>query len=183
VDVAAPGVGIDSTYLYGLYASLSGTSMATPFVSGLAALVWASYPTAEWEDVASAIMGGADDLGTPGWDPYYGAGRIYAPSTFYSINLVGAGTASTGIPPLAAAAPDGAARAPFRPGELIVRLPGTPAAAGLAASDVLQASQAPGVYLIRVPAGQELTQARAFRAQGHVLDVQPNYVLSAAGGR
>jgi len=185
VDVAAPGVGVDSTYLYGWYASLSGTSMATPFVSGLAALVWAKYPAIEGEDVASAIMDGADDLGAAGWDPYYGAGRLNAARALYSVDLSSAGAAAaemSGDGVAAETASADTARAPYRPGELIVRLPGTPAAAGLAASDVLQGSRAPGVYLIRVPAGQELARAHALRAQGRVLDAQPNYVLSAAGG-
>jgi len=184
VDVAAPGVGIDSTYRYGSYGSLSGTSMATPFVSGLAALVWAKYPTAEPEDVAAAIRAGADDLGTPGWAPYYGAGRINAARALYSVDLSGAGAAAAqpGVDVVAAeAAPVDPARGSFRPGELIVRLRGTPAAAGLAASEVLQASRAPGVYLIRVPVGRELARARALVAQGRVLDAQPNYILSAVG--
>jgi subtilisin family serine protease len=189
VDVAAPGVGIYSTFWYpklsGVYAQESGTSMATPFVSGLAALVRAKYPSIGWEGSTTAIENGADDLGEPGWDPDYGAGRVNATGALYSAGLLQAGVADPDqkSPPVAEElggnAPPDAARASFRPGELLVRLRGTPAAAGLAASDVLRASRAPGVYLIRVPVGQELARARALRAQGRVLDAQPNYLFSA----
>ncbi len=44
VDLAAPGVDILSTVLSNQYASYSGTSMATPHVSGVAALVWGREP-------------------------------------------------------------------------------------------------------------------------------------------
>jgi len=191
VDVAAPGVGIYSTYwrldLSGVYAQMSGTSMATPFVSGVAALVRARYPSLGWEEVATAIENGAEDLGAPGWDPYYGAGRLEAPGALASAGLLRAGVADPDARSAPAPAPQetgeraplDATRAPYRPGELLVRLRGTPAAAGLAASDVLRASRAPGVYLIRVPAGQEHAWARMLRAQGRVLDAQPNYVFSA----
>jgi subtilisin family serine protease len=40
VDIAAPGVDIFSTTAYGSYTTLSGTSMSTPHVSGVASLIW-----------------------------------------------------------------------------------------------------------------------------------------------
>ncbi|HEX2719097.1 MAG TPA: S8 family serine peptidase [Gemmatimonadaceae bacterium] len=52
-----------------------GTSQATPHVTGLAALLVEQYgrsPAA----IRAAIAAGADDLGKPGADPYYGKGRI-----------------------------------------------------------------------------------------------------------
>ena len=78
VDVAAPGVGIYSTYPGRSYTYQDGTSMATPFVSGLAALVWSLDSVLPHEQVRSIIQTTADDLGDPGKDDYFGFGRINA---------------------------------------------------------------------------------------------------------
>jgi subtilisin family serine protease len=56
VDLAAPGVGILSTLANDSYASLSGTSMATPFVSGAAALLLAYNSSLTVSDVRSALL-------------------------------------------------------------------------------------------------------------------------------
>jgi subtilisin len=45
VEISAPGRAIESTWFDGSYNTISGTSMATPHVSGLAAKIWASYPS------------------------------------------------------------------------------------------------------------------------------------------
>ena len=80
VSVAAPGTSIYSTLPYTgySYGYLDGTSMATPFVAGLAALVYARFPTYTPDQAASAILDNAQDLGSTGWDIYYGCGRIDA---------------------------------------------------------------------------------------------------------
>jgi thermitase len=66
-------------YSYSMnYDFLNGTSQATPYVSGLAALVWATNPSLTPQQVQEAIESTAVDLGTPGWDSTYGWGRINA---------------------------------------------------------------------------------------------------------
>ncbi|MCG3211033.1 MAG: hypothetical protein FOGNACKC_04670 [Anaerolineae bacterium] len=78
LDIAAPGSSIYSTWSNGTYGTKSGTSMATPHVAGLAALVWGMAPNMTAAQVRQAIESTADDLGPPGWDIYYGYGRINA---------------------------------------------------------------------------------------------------------
>jgi len=79
VDIAAPGAVITSTYRDGTYRSMSGTSMATPHVVGLAALIRSLHPGYAPAEVASALKETALDLGTAGRDDYFGHGRIRAP--------------------------------------------------------------------------------------------------------
>jgi subtilisin family serine protease len=57
VDLAAPGSGITSTLPGGGYGSYSGTSMATPHVTGAVALYASAYPTASAAAIRSAILG------------------------------------------------------------------------------------------------------------------------------
>lgn len=59
VDIGAPGVGILSTVPNSSYASYSGTSMATPHVSGAVALYSAAFPTATAQQIRTAILGAA----------------------------------------------------------------------------------------------------------------------------
>lgn len=56
VDVAAPGVDIFSSWKSKKYNTISGTSMATPFVAGLAALYWEAFPSATAAEIWMKIM-------------------------------------------------------------------------------------------------------------------------------
>jgi subtilisin family serine protease len=61
VDIGAPGVGVWSTTAFNGYSSYSGTSMATPHVSGAAALYAASHPGSTASQIKAAIL----DSGLP----------------------------------------------------------------------------------------------------------------------
>src|SRR6185503_8682859 len=64
VDLAAPGVSILSTYAGNRYAYISGTSMATPHVSGAAALVLAENPSLITADLKATLLNSVDPLGS-----------------------------------------------------------------------------------------------------------------------
>lgn len=56
----------------------AGTSMATPHVAGVAALIVSKYGKMHPAKLRAYLNGGADDLGVSGHDPYYGNGRVNA---------------------------------------------------------------------------------------------------------
>lgn len=72
VTVAAPGTDIFAPFPTGRYAAWSGTSMATPFVAGQAALIKSARPAADAGCVKGFIRSTSDPLATS--DPTYGAG-------------------------------------------------------------------------------------------------------------
>ena len=106
-DIAAPGGAM--TYLHdpgGIYSTLptytvdmtgdgfsknydylQGTSMATPYVSGLAALILSVSPSLTPAQVQQVMQDTAVDLGTTGWDANYGYGRIDALAALQSVSL------------------------------------------------------------------------------------------------
>jgi thermitase len=90
IDLAAPGVGIYTTCNGGGYGSWSGTSFSAPIVAGVAALVLSANPSLSGAQARDILMKSADDLGTLGWDPQYGAGRVNA------ANAVAMALSSTG---------------------------------------------------------------------------------------
>jgi subtilisin family serine protease len=77
IDIAAPGVCILSTYKSGGYATLSGTSMAAPHVSGAAALYIQTHPAATWAEVRAALIATAEPGPIPGDPDAYPEGVVH----------------------------------------------------------------------------------------------------------
>jgi subtilisin len=72
--ISAPGDGILSTMPGGSYGYKSGTSMATPHVAGVVALILARYPGISRSELLARLQQGALDLGAAGRDDLYGWG-------------------------------------------------------------------------------------------------------------
>ncbi|WDE03497.1 S8 family serine peptidase [Thalassomonas viridans] len=98
VEISAPGVNVNSTITGNGYASWSGTSMATPHVSGVAALVWSNYPTCTATQIRDALNNTAKDKGSAGRDNYYGHGIVQAKDAYDSL-ANGCGTTPPPPPP------------------------------------------------------------------------------------
>ena len=87
VDLAAPGVNILSTTRNNTYGSMSGTSMATPHVSGVAALAWSMAPGATHLQVRDALYSGVDSV--PGLiGKTATGGRLNARNTLNALAIV-----------------------------------------------------------------------------------------------
>ncbi len=69
VDIGAPGVNIYSTWKGGGYATLSGTSMATPHVTGAAALYINANPGSTWTQIRDGLRAIGEVLGAGHSDP------------------------------------------------------------------------------------------------------------------
>jgi subtilisin family serine protease len=78
VTIAAPGSSILTTTNGGGYASVSGTSFSSPITAGLGALILSVNPKLTAQQVVDIIKQNGDDLGTAGFDQYFGYGRINA---------------------------------------------------------------------------------------------------------
>lgn len=78
IDFVAPGTDVYSTFLNGEYTRISGTSMATPIVSGIAALVWSRSPQSTNSELEKQLQQAVQDLGDAGFDNTFGYGLLDA---------------------------------------------------------------------------------------------------------
>lgn len=73
------------------YDYYDGTSMATPHVSAVAALVWSYFPSCTGLQMRASLTKSALDLGTPGRDDKYGYGLVQAKAAYDRIKNYGCG--------------------------------------------------------------------------------------------
>ena len=85
VMLAAPGLGIWSTTNGGGYGAVSGTSFSSPITAGVIALMMAANPSMQNTDIETALFSTAIDLGTSGWDQFYGHGRVDAAAAVQAV--------------------------------------------------------------------------------------------------
>ena len=78
------------------WAFFDGTSMATPHVVGVAALVWSHYSECSNGDIRSALASTAEDLGTAGRDDAYGYGLVQAKAAYDYLATNGCGGSDGG---------------------------------------------------------------------------------------
>ncbi|HYD81006.1 MAG TPA: S8 family serine peptidase [Paucimonas sp.] len=71
------------------YAFFNGTSMATPHVSAVAALVWSYYPMCTAAQIRNTLVKSAMDLGDPGRDPKFGHGMVQAKAAYDRLKTFG----------------------------------------------------------------------------------------------
>ena len=149
IDVVAPGAGVRSTQRGGGYGNSSGTSYASPMAAGVVGMIFSANPALGPDDVQDILYSSADDRGAPGWDIFYGHGRVntfnavtmaqsYTPRVplplfvdFESSSWEGVLTGGAGTPELIfdADAPSGSGALALEPGEAVESAP----LAGLAA--------------------------------------------------
>ena len=75
MSVTAPGQDIYSTSMEGEYVHMSGTSMSSPFVAGVCALILSAHPGITPQEVKSQLEATATDLSVTGFDPETGWGK------------------------------------------------------------------------------------------------------------
>jgi subtilisin family serine protease len=141
-ELTAPGVGILSTTPGNRYYYMDGTSMASPEVAGLAALLFSYRPGLSNRQVRAILAASAIDQGEAGRDEYYGFGLVNAFRALSLAQLYGAE-----LEPARALNAPAALPSVIRGADLLRRLPGQSVLLD-AQGRVRRSAAEPGVYFI-----------------------------------
>jgi hypothetical protein len=95
IKLSAPGDIILTTQMGGGYGNWWGTSMASPIAAGVGALALSANPSLTNAQLVTLLETNSDDLGTPGFDQFYGYGRVNA----YKAVAAAKGVATDTTPP------------------------------------------------------------------------------------
>ncbi len=95
LELCAPGVSVLGCYPGDQYVYADGTSASCPFVSGAAALLKAWRPSLTNADIRALLDSSAVDLGSSGWDQYYGYGEV---NVWNAMTYTGITEEETGFP-------------------------------------------------------------------------------------
>jgi thermitase len=99
VDISAPGTNICTLYGSNQYANWNGTSFSSPIVSGVLALMASTNGNLSNSALVTALLNNTDDIGTAGYDVYFGYGRVNA---YKAVSAAKALLASDTVAPVAA---------------------------------------------------------------------------------
>ncbi|NJN98732.1 MAG: peptidase S8 [Anaerolineales bacterium] len=179
IDIAAPGSFIYSTYYLGSYTTMSGTSMASPHVAGLAALIWSQDTSLTQKQVWAQIKNTAQDLGTSGWDSQFGYGRINAAAAMGTTQIAAATTEAESTPAATAT------EVPYVPGEILLKLQTGVSVNRVLDQDHLETAEVKvadtidqlDVQKLEVPAGQEQSVLAQLRSSSGVEYAELNYIV------
>ena len=86
VELAGPGVDVLSTLPNNAYGYESGTSMACPHATAVAALIWSHFPNKSASEIRRYLQLSASDLGPEGRDKKFGFGLIDAGKAFHMLS-------------------------------------------------------------------------------------------------
>ena len=177
VAVSAPGVNVMVLSKSGDYDLKSGTSYAAAHVAGVAALMLGLDPQLPLEQVRRAISESATDLGEPGKDKKFGAGRINAAG---ALHLLKSGAVPTASAPVATPPPVSVAASPQLPppqagqpqgiwqnGQYYVLIPQPapqPAPGPAQPASAPQYQTAPTYYVPAPPSAAQQPQGQAYNA-------------------